>query len=485
MDTDAVKTEVQLPEGRISARTPLDWQKKYETSYCIDIWLRNEQIKLAIARKDIGRIEEYEGKRKEPIAVVGFAPSLQETWEKIREFPYVITCSGAHKFLLEKGVIPTWHVEVDPRPHKVELLGTPHPEVTYLPASTCHPKYFDHLVKHGAKVRMWHVFSNEEDALRTLPRGEWALTGGPDVGLRSMLIARFFGFRQLHVFGMDGCMRNSESHAASHPNAVKVAAPCEYRGKTYYTTPALLECAKAVWHEMDMLKDVKATFYGEGLIQAMMKDYKPNPPKDVAIGINKPEVISSRYRELNEQLHRENLAYGVGGGKHAETVLKLVESLMKECKPFPSVLDYGAGKQYLAKALPFPIWSYDPVFPEIAEPPRAADLVCCLDVLEHIEPEKLPFVLDDLRRCVKRIGYFVIHTGPAAKTLPDGRNTHLIQQNAVWWRNMLGRFFAVGKVIETPPLIHVILARKVGKAKPAKISVRSDVDSRLFQEAMA
>ena len=86
---------------------------------------------------------------------------------------------------------------------------------------------------------------------------------------------------------------------------------------------------------------------------------------------------------------------------------------------------------------------------------------------------------------MKRIGYFVIHTGPAAKTLPDGRNTHLIQQNAVWWRNMLGRFFAVGKVIETPPLIHVILARKVGKAKPAKISVRSDVDSRLFQEAMA
>ena len=200
--------EGQRP-AHVSAKTPLDWRVKHETSYCIPIWLRDEQVKLAIARKDVGRIESVEEKRIEPIAIVGFGPSLQDTWEQVREFKYVITCSGAHKFLLSKGIIPTWHCEVDPRPHKVELLGTPHPEVTYLPASTCHPDYFDHLVKHGAKVKLWHVFANEEDAFRTLPRGEWALTGGPDVGLRSMLIARFFGFRNLHVFGMDGCLREN------------------------------------------------------------------------------------------------------------------------------------------------------------------------------------------------------------------------------------------------------------------------------------
>src|SRR3990167_9892550 len=228
--------EGQRP-AHVSAKTPLDWRVKHETHYCIPIWLRDEQIKLAIARKDIGRIQSVEEKRIEPIAIVGFGPSLQDTWEQVREFKHVITCSGAHKFLLEKGIIPTWHVEVDPRAHKVDLLGPPHPDVTYLPASTCHPTYFAHL--EGFKVQLWHVFANEEDALRTLPREEWALTGGADVGMRAMLIARFLGFIDQHVFGMDGCAGpDNMSHTTPHPNRPRAYAPCEYDGKTYYTTPA-------------------------------------------------------------------------------------------------------------------------------------------------------------------------------------------------------------------------------------------------------
>jgi hypothetical protein len=93
---------------------------------------------------------------------------------------------------------------------------------------------------------------------------------------------------------------------------------------TYYTTPAFLECAKAVFHELDAMPDVDATFYGEGLVQHMARNYvrqaktvQPN------LAITKPELISAELRELNARLHRENLAYGVGGGKHAPTVQKL------------------------------------------------------------------------------------------------------------------------------------------------------------------
>jgi cyclopropane fatty-acyl-phospholipid synthase-like methyltransferase len=135
------------------------------------------------------------------------------------------------------------------------------------------------------------------------------------------------------------------------------------------------------------------------------------------------------------------------------------------------VLDYGCGKGYLAKEIPFPIWEYDPAIPGKDATPRAADLVACLDVLEHIEPELLDFVLDDIRRCVKQIGYFVIHTGPSSKTLADGRNAHLIQQTATWWGERLQQFFTVAKVIENGPLLHVIVApKKKGKAKRAKVS---------------
>ena len=69
--------------------------EKQEVKYVIPNWLRDEQVKLSTARvKD--RIQPVNEPRPEPVAVVGFAPSLNDTWEKIREFKYIITCSGSH-----------------------------------------------------------------------------------------------------------------------------------------------------------------------------------------------------------------------------------------------------------------------------------------------------------------------------------------------------------------------------------------------------
>lgn len=438
---------------------------KQQVSYCIPIWLRDQQV-LSAMRRGLPRIEPHD-KRDERIAIVGFAPSLKETWEKLRDFTYIITVSGSHKFLIERGIVPTWHVEVDPREHKVTLLGDPHANVHYLPASCCHPKYFDHLA--GFKASLWHVFDNNDDAIRILPREEWAITGGCNVGLRAMTIARFFGFRDQHVFGMDGCegAEAGKKHAAPHPLQDGTASfPCEYpegSGKIWRTTPSLLESAKQTFHELNMMPDVKATFYGEGLVQEMAKHYVPEykqEAKDTVIAITRPQLISEDYRALNKKLHDDNLFYGVGGAKHAPTVLKLAESMNTT-----SILDYGCGKGMLGKEIPFPIWEYDPAIPTKSELPRPADIVVCSDVLEHIEPECIRAVLDDLRRVTRKVGYFVIHTGPAAKTLPDGRNTHLLQRPRDWWQKKLGAYFEVGKILESGPLLHVIVGPRREKAK--------------------
>jgi hypothetical protein len=432
----------------------LDFHASHPVTYCIPLWLRDLQMEASTKRIQ-ARVQEGDLKA-EPIAIVAYGPSLNDTWERIKGFRYVMSCSGAHRFLIDRGVIPTWHVEVDPRPHKVQLIGTPHPDVEYLPSSTCAPAYFDWLEQHHAKISLWHVFDNSEDGLRTLPPGEWALTGGASVGLRCLTIARFLGFTDLHIFGMDGCEGVSGKHAAEHPNQPKDHALTTYQGVEYRTTTSMLECAKQTFHELNQLKDVRATFYGEGLVQAMAKDWTPAYKETPTfIGLHKAPLISEDYRRLNAQLHASNLAYGVGGGKHADTVKKLAESLKTT-----SVLDYGAGKGYLAKALPFPIWEYDPAIPEKSQPPRAADLVVCTDVLDHIETDTLQHVLGDLQRVTKKVGYFVIHTGPAGKTLPDGRNTHLIQRGEAWWRKNLSRYFSVGKVIEKGPLLHVVVAPK-------------------------
>lgn len=458
----------------------LDINEKYPVKYCIPMWLRDEQVKHS-TRRVKKRLEGYpEGtKRSDPVAIVGFGPSLNDTWEKIREFKYVISCSGAHKFLIERGIVPTFHIEVDPRPHKVELIGKPHKDVQYLIASACHPKLFDHL--EGYDVSLWHVFSNEEDVQRMLPPGEWAITGGSSVGIRALTIARFLGFVDFHIFGMDGCDGKTGKHAAPHPNQAKGSLPLDYDGVTYYTTPNFLECAKETPGELDHLPGVKATFYGEGLVQHIMRNHKPNPAKGtVSIAMSKPPLISPEYRELNARLHRENPEYGVHGGRHAALVLKLAQTIRAR-----SILDYGAGKGGLAKEIPFPIWEYDPAIPGKDASPRPAELVISTDVLEHIEPDNLPFVLDDIRRCMKRIGYLVIHLEPSKKHYADGRNTHLIQKDPGWWKDILGKFFALGKTFVAEDGFHAVVGIQHHVVAPGQPPVTLTVDADGLADASA
>ncbi len=113
-----------------------------------------------------------------------------------------------------------------------------------------------------------------------------------------------------------------------------------------------------------------------------------------------------------------------------------------------SISDYGAGKCVLKHELnrlgwsDFQYYPYDPVFPEYGEP-QPADLVCCIDVLEHVEPEYLESVLEDLQRIIVGVGLFTIHTGPAIKYLPNGQNAHLIQKPAKWWVPKLRNYFMI------------------------------------------
>lgn len=444
----------------------IDFVTKHKTEYCIPLWLRDEQVKLACQLPVKRMVPTPNEVRKDRIAVVCYGPSLRDNWTEIAGFDYIISCSGSHKFLVERGIIPTWHVEVDPRKHKIQLLGEPNSKTEYLPASTCHPDYFAHLMKHDANVKLWHIFDTSAEAYRVLPRGEWVVLGGNNVGLRAMALARLFGFKRQVVFGMDGNMRDTK-HAGPHPLQDGTGySEVVYEGVTYKTTPAMLESAKQTLHEIDVLIDVEFEFRGEGLVQELVKRHtrKPkNSKQGYFLALCEPELISDEYRRLNAQLHRDNLAYGVGGGRHADTIKSLAESMKTT-----SVLDYGCGKGYLAKELPFPIWEYDPAIPGKAEAAHPADLVVCLDVLEHIEPDKIGFVVDDLRRCTKQLGYFVIHTGASSKKLADGRNAHLIQEKREWWERQLGECFKIVRVWEKTPLLHVLVAPKSGP-RPVRV----------------
>jgi len=102
------------------------------------------------------------------------------------------------------------------------------------------------------------------------------------------------------------------------------------------------------------------------------------------------------------------------------------------------LLDYGCGgrlslRKTLKPKRAFTYQAYDPGVPEYAEEPIPAELVVCIDVLEHIEPECLEEVLDHLESLTEKVLFATVHTGPAGKKLPDGRNAHLIQKPYDWW----------------------------------------------------
>jgi hypothetical protein len=147
--------------------------------------------------------------------------------------------------------------------------------------------------------------------------------------------------------------------------------------------------------------------------------------------IERERLISSEYVRQQEELHK-NPEYGIASIAAASTVSKVCNMYGVE-----ELLDYGAGKGRLAKHLqvdhPMRIQMYDPAIPKWSEKPDPAEMVACIDVLEHIEPELLENVLDDLKRVTKRIGFFTVSCVPAEKTLSDGRNAHLIQAPCEWW----------------------------------------------------
>lgn len=142
-------------------------------------------------------------------------------------------------------------------------------------------------------------------------------------------------------------------------------------------------------------------------------------------------LISESYKKQQESLH-ENPNYGVASVSYAPIVTNLINQLN-----VTEMLDYGAGKGRLARSIKprhkVTIDHYDPAIPDWSAKPDSRQFVTCIDVLEHIEPELLDNVLDDLKRVTEFYGFFTVHTGPAAKTLSDGRNAHLIQADYTWW----------------------------------------------------
>ena len=172
-------------------------------------------------------------------------------------------------------------------------------------------------------------------------------------------------------------------------------------------------------------------------------------------------VISEEYRKQQEHLHATT-EYGTAAQHYGPLVSQIIETM-----GITHLLDYGCGSRMsLLKTLKvkqkLTYQGYDPGAgrEDLATAPIPAQMVVCIDVLEHIEPDYLENVLNHLAELTEAVGFFSVHCGPAVKTLPDRRNAHLTQQPPEWWLPKIMDRFELQSFARTDGGFHVVVYAK-------------------------
>lgn len=243
-----------LPEFNIPAA--LDWQERQRNcEHALSLGLPRLQVRYPLPGY---------------LTIACYGPSLRDTYRDMRG--PILSVSGAHDFLLGKGVIPKYHVECDPRAHKAAMLNKANDQTEYVIASCCHPDVFSALA--GRRVLLWHCDNGPESrkwAWENDPAGQ-CISGGSNVGLRSFEIAHALGYRAIELHGMDCSFDGSNQWAGAHSGKPKKAGYMRIAGemRTFLTDPLMVQAAREAvdyWRTHDIPMKVK----GSGLMQAMLR----------------------------------------------------------------------------------------------------------------------------------------------------------------------------------------------------------------------
>lgn len=255
--TDSI---IQIP--RIRAITAVDNEK------------RNQNVRTNSAR--ISKRVALDIPAHDRVAhLVCYGPSLKETWPAVAMAHAVgedvFTVSGAHRFLLDRNVIPYAHLDCDPRPHKVEMLGEPDKRVKYWLASCVDPSFLNKL--EGCDVSLWHSYNGKESkpTIREVDPKQHIIVGGGSVGLRAMSVLYCMGYRTFHIHGMDCSFKDDEHHAGPHLGKNNGPIPIKCGNEWFQSNGTMLLYARYFRKQMQMMKDATVHLHGDGLLQAMNK----------------------------------------------------------------------------------------------------------------------------------------------------------------------------------------------------------------------
>ena len=377
--------------------------------------------------------------------IVGGGPSLKDSIEDIREYQMhggtVFAMNAASQYLREHGIVVEYQCIIDA---KEETAGLVDPlAIDHLFGSQVDPKTMDSV----DSPIVWHLDIGDIEQYfpedRVKKGGYVLLGGGAAVGNSSMCAAYALGFRKLHIFGLDSCHKNGESHAYSQDmNMFIPTIDVEWAGKKYTSSVAMKAQAEKFQLTASSLKDMgcEIIVYGDGLLQTM---------------------YNTSYHDLSEKEKYQVMwqfdAYrNVSPGEH------IAEFYVNKFKPEGTIIDFGCGtgragikfnehgintllvdftdncRDSEAATIPFLQWDLT------NELPVDALNGFCTDVMEHIPTNDVSTVILNIMNSADKV-FFQISTIDDVMGAAINEPLHLTVKPYEWWRS---KFISSGYHIE-------------------------------------
>lgn len=226
-----------------------------------------QQAMVKMKEYGFGKLEVSPLDQSKVLTLVGYGPSLADTWKDVKH--PMMTMSGAHNFLIERGIIPDFHCEMDPRHHKTEMLS-PHRDVQYLMASVCYPSMWEKL--RGFRVKIWHAVSGDRtiEFVKTIDDKALVVTGGSCMGLVAIHLAGVMGYNHFELHGYDGSYRQEQRHAGPHGGHKHGELPTKIWGNIFKTS-RIMENANVELQGLLNWFPIFCVFHGEGRNQTYVR----------------------------------------------------------------------------------------------------------------------------------------------------------------------------------------------------------------------
>lgn len=367
----------------------------------------------------------------------GSGPSLTDTLEEIRGLQGdVFALNGAASFLDRNGVLPDYQVIMDARPETADLIG---PAKKHLFASQVDPSCFERI----PHAKLWHATHGEIAPEFPEYEDDYCMVGGVvSVGNAAVVLAYIMGYRTIHCFGFDSSHRDDQGHAFHQPlNAGDPTTVVEFGGREYIASFTMRLQAQYFMERLPSLEQIgcKIEVHGSGLLPDMVRArpkteqdkyramWKQSDYRTVAPG----ELVADRFVEVAGITDKSDVIdFGCGTGRGAKRIRDLTGARVTMCDFADNCLDPEVKLPFVVADLTKPIH-------------LEAEVGYCTDVMEHIPPEDVDAVLNNILACCPKT-FFQISLVPDSMGALIGAPLHLSVHPYEWW---LDKFNAMGHVL--------------------------------------